>query len=49
MRIFLIATITACLLVSAAPVSAQSLSAGQQAFESGDYAAALREWQPLAE
>ena len=36
-------------LAFAAPLAAQNHDAGRQAFERGDYAAALREFRPLAE
>ncbi len=36
-------------LVLAAPVAAQDFEAGLEAAQRGDYAAALREWRPLAE
>ena len=41
-------TIMALMLVLAAPVGAQDFAKGEDAYDNGDYAAALREWQPLA-
>jgi len=35
--------------VLAMPVAAQNLDAGWDAYEAGDYATALKNWQPLAE
>jgi TPR repeat protein len=40
---------TAFLLCTAVPVMAQDLDKGIDAFEAGDYDAALQEWRPLAE
>jgi uncharacterized protein len=48
-HIFSIATILAgSLLVLASPIAAQDLAKGRAAYEDGDFAAALREWKPLA-
>lgn len=37
------------MLVLAAPLGAQDFAKGLQAFEAGDFAAAVKEWKPLAE
>ncbi len=49
MRNVIQGAIVAIALALAAPVAAQDLEAGLKAYESGDYAAALRNWLPLAE
>ena len=46
MRTILIA---ALIVAFAAPLSAQDFSKGWSAYESGNYATALKEWKPLAE
>ena len=43
------AAFIALVLALAAPVAARDFDAGKEALKRGDYAAALREWQPLAE
>ena len=43
------ATIFALIFTLAAPAAAQDFGDGRKAYERGDYAAALREWLPLAE
>jgi len=43
------AALFALVLAHAAPVAAQDFNAGVEAYQRGDYAAALREWRPLAE
>ena len=37
------------MLALAAPLGAQDFAKGLQAFEAGDFAAAVKEWKPLAE
>ena len=37
------------LLIIASPVTAQDYNKGYAAYSAGDYAAALKEWKPLAE
>ena len=37
------------MLVLAAPLAAQDFAKGLQAYEAGDFAAAVKEWKPLAE
>ena len=46
MRIILIAVL---IVAFAAPLSAQDFNKGWAAYESGDYATALKEWKPLAQ
>ncbi len=41
--------IVALAVVLALPVAAQNFEKGMEAYQRGDYAAALREWRPLAE
>ena len=41
--------IISVMLVLAAPLGAQDFTKGLQAFEAGDFAAAVKEWKPLAE
>ena len=36
-------------MMFAAPISAQDFQKGLEAYENGDYATALKEWEPLAE
>ena len=48
-RIPFILIIFTVLLVFSALASAQDFDKGLQAYDRGDYAAALREWRPLAE
>ena len=43
------AALLALTLAFAAPVAAQNLGAGLEAYQRGDYATALREWRTLAE
>ena len=49
MRSVIKGAIVAIALAFAASASAQDFEAGKQAYQRGDYAAALREWLPLAE
>ena len=49
MRNVIKAAIVALALAFAAPVAAQDIDAGLEAYKRGDYAAALREFRPLAE
>ncbi len=49
MRNVIKAAIVALALAFAAPVVAQDIDAGLEAYKRGDYAAALREFRPLAE
>ena len=49
MRNVIKAAVVALALALAAPVAAQDFEAGHEAYWRGDYAAALREWRPLAE
>ena len=49
MRNVVKAALIAVALALAAPVAAQDFDAGLEAYKRGDYAAALREWRPLAE
>ena len=41
--------LTAALSLAFTPLAAQDFNTGLDAYNSGDYAAALREWRPLAE
>ena len=41
--------IISVMLVLAVPLGAQDFTKGLQAFEAGDFAAAVKEWKPLAE
>lgn len=41
------AAIIALAIVIATPVTAQDIDVGKEAYDKGDYAAALREWRPL--
>ncbi len=43
------AALFALVFAFAAPLAAQDFEAGDKAYNRGDYAAALREWRPLAE
>ena len=43
------ATIVAIVIALATPAAAQDYDIGYEAYLNGDYAAALREWQPLAD
>ncbi len=49
MRKFIKAALVVIALALATPVAAQDFEAGDKAYNRGDYAAALREWRPLAE
>ena len=49
MRNVIKAALIAVALALAAPVAAQDFDTGLEAYERGDYAAAQREWLPLAE
>ncbi len=49
MRNVIKAAIVALVFAFAAPVAAQDFEAGHEAYWRGDYAAALREFRPLAE
>ncbi len=49
MRNVVKAALVALVLALAAPVAAQDFETGKEALKRGDYAAALREWRPLAE
>ena len=48
-RLLTILCIPALLLLGAAEASGADFQKGVEAYEAGDYAAALREWRPLAE
>ncbi len=49
MRNVIKAALLAFVITLATPVVAQDIEAGWEATQRGDYAAALREWRPLAE
>ena len=49
MRNVIKAALLAFVITLATPVVAQDIEAGWEAAQRGDYAAALREWRPLAE
>ncbi len=49
MRNVIKATLFALVIALATPVAAPDFEAGDKAYNRGDYAAALREWRPLAE
>ena len=44
-----ILALSCILMMLAAPISAQDLQKGYEAYQNGDYATALKEWKPLAE
>ena len=49
MRTIILTAVAVLGLIVSVSASAQDLKKGLKAYKSGDYAAALKEWQPLAE